>query len=292
MFSWFARTAERQYTRTLLFSTLFDLMSQVVCGLSPSVGAAYQASEASIGVSVQAVYDKLKRVEATTSAELVRYTATTVTPFIEEFGAPRPPVVPGYREKILDGTCLAASDHRLAVLQEIAAGALPGKSLVVYDPALGIPTDVFPCEDGHAQERALLGAVLATVQAGDVWMADRNMCTLGFTCGLDDRWACFVIREHANYPWTSAGPEVLQGHTDTGTVYEQPITVIDDAGRTHTFRRIRVALKTATRDGDLEVALISNLPPTTARATEVANSYGWRWTIVTAFQETTVHLHS
>jgi IS4 transposase len=289
---WFARTADRQYTKTLLFSTLFDLMSQVVCGMHASVGSAYQASEASIGVSVQAVYDKLKRVEVTTSAELVRHTAKTVTPFIKALGVSRPPVFPGYRLKILDGNCLAASDHRLAVLRAVAAGALPGKSLVVYDPHLGIPTDVFPCEDGHAQERALLGAVLKTVQAGEAWMADRNMCTVGFTCGLDDRWACFVIREHANYPWTSAGPEVVVGDTETGAVYEQPITVIDDDGRSHAFRRIRVALKTATRDGDLELALISNLPQTTANATEIADSYRTRWTIETAFQELTEHLHS
>jgi hypothetical protein len=290
--AWFARTADRQYTRTLLFSTLFDLMSQVVCGMHASVGSAYQASEASIGVSVQAVYDKLKRVEVTTSAELVRHTAKTVTPFIEELGVSRPPVFPGYRLKILDGNCLAASDHRLAVLREVAAGALPGKSLVVYDPQLGIPTDVFPCEDGHAQERALLGAVLKTVPAGEAWMADRNMCPVGFTCGLDDRWACFVIREHANYPWTSAGADVFVGDTETGAVYEQPITVSDDDGRPHAFRRIRVALKTATRDGDLELALISNLPQTTASATEIADSYRTRWTIETAFQELTEHLQS
>ncbi len=289
---WFARTADRQYTRTLLFSTLFDLMSQVVCGMFPSVGAAYQADEEAIGVSVQAVYDKLKRLEVTTSAELVRHTAATATPLIEELGTSRPPVFPGYRLKILDGNCLAATDHRLAVLQEVAAGALPGKSLVVYDPRLGIPTDVFPCEDGHAQERALLGAVLKTVQAGEAWMADRNMCTVGFTCGLDDRWACFVIREHANYPWQAAGPEVFIGNTETGAVYEQPITVTDDAGRPHAFRRIRVALKTATRDGDLDLAIISNLPQTAASATEIADSYRTRWTIETAFQDLTEHLQS
>jgi IS4 transposase len=289
---WFARTADRQYTKTLLFSTLFDLMSQVVCGMHASVGAAYQAKEESIGVSVQAVYGKLKRLEVTTSAELVRHTATTLTPFIEELGSARSPVFPGYRLNILDGNCLAASEHRLAVLREAAAGALPGKSLVVYDPRLGLPTDVFPCEDGHAQERALLGAVLERVQAGDVWMADRNMCTVGFTCELDDRWACFVLREHANYPWESAGPEVFAGHTDTGAVYEQPITVTDEVGRRHAFRRIRVALTTATRDGDLELALISNLPSTTASATDIATSYRTRWTIETAFQELTEHLQS
>lgn len=289
---WFARTADRQYTRTLLFSTLFDLMSQVVCGLSPSVGAAYQAAEASVGVSVQAVYEKLKHLEVTTSAELVRHTAATVAPLIEELGVSRPPVFPGYRLKILDGNCLAATEHRLEILREVAAGALPGKSLVVYDPRLGIPTDVFPCEDGHAQERALLAAVLERVQAGEVVMADRNMCTVGFTCGLDDRWACFVIREHANYPWESAGPEIFAGDTATGAVYEQPITVTDEGGRTHAFRRIRVALKTATRDGDLEVVLIANLPPTTASATDIAESYRTRWTIETAFQDLTEHLQS
>jgi IS4 transposase len=290
--AWFARTADRQYTKTLLFSTLFEVMSQVVCGMHTSVGSAYQAAEASIGVSVQAVYGKLTRVEVTTSAELVRRTAATVTPLIEELGEARPAVFVGYRLKILDGNCLAATDHRLAVLRELAAGALPGKSLVVYDPQLGIPTDVFPCDDGHAQERALLGAVLETVQAGQAWMADRNMCTVGFTCGLDDRWACFVIREHANYPWEPAGPETYVGETETGTVSEQPIRVIDDAGRAHAFRRIRVALKTATRDGDLDLALISNLPQTTATATAIADSYRTRWTIETAFQDLTEHLQS
>ncbi len=42
----------------------------------------------------------------------------------------------------------------------MAAGPLPGKSLVVYDPGVRLPIDVFPCEDGHAQERSLLKTVL------------------------------------------------------------------------------------------------------------------------------------
>jgi len=29
---WFNRTAEQQYTKDLLFSTVFDIMSKVVCG--------------------------------------------------------------------------------------------------------------------------------------------------------------------------------------------------------------------------------------------------------------------
>ena len=48
--AWFEQTAEEQYTRTLLFSTVFDLMSQVVCGIRPSLHAAYQANVAEVGV--------------------------------------------------------------------------------------------------------------------------------------------------------------------------------------------------------------------------------------------------
>ncbi len=60
---------------------------------------------------MQAVYDTLKGVELATSAELVRQTAEAVAP-----------IVPGYRVKILDGTCLAATEHRLKELRGLAAG--------------------------------------------------------------------------------------------------------------------------------------------------------------------------
>jgi len=47
---WFNETAEQQYTKDLMFSTVFDVMSQVVCGSRNSVHAAYQASKEDIGV--------------------------------------------------------------------------------------------------------------------------------------------------------------------------------------------------------------------------------------------------
>ena len=46
----FEANAQRQYTKELLFSTLFDLMSKVVCGIRPSVHAAYQATSEEIAV--------------------------------------------------------------------------------------------------------------------------------------------------------------------------------------------------------------------------------------------------
>ena len=47
----FDRTARSQYTRDLLFSSVVDLMGQVVLGVQPSIHAAYQA-QACIGDEV------------------------------------------------------------------------------------------------------------------------------------------------------------------------------------------------------------------------------------------------
>ena len=47
--AWFARTAQKQYTRTLLFSTVYDILSQVVFRIKPSVRAAYQDHTDTVG---------------------------------------------------------------------------------------------------------------------------------------------------------------------------------------------------------------------------------------------------
>ena len=71
----FGRVADEQYERELLFSTCVDLMATVVCRTHKSVNVAYQRAQPAVGVSVQALYDKLKGIEPQTSAELVRHTA-------------------------------------------------------------------------------------------------------------------------------------------------------------------------------------------------------------------------
>ena len=78
-------------------------------------------------------------------------------------------MLPGYRVKILDGNAIAASEHRLKVLRQISSAPLPGQSLVVLDPSLMLAVDIFPCEDGHAQERSLFDEVLRTVEEDDEW---------------------------------------------------------------------------------------------------------------------------
>ena len=117
--AWFARTAEKQYTRELLFSTVVDLLLQVVCGVRKSVHVAYQAAEPELAVSVQSVYNKLNGLEPGISAALVGYAGREAAALIEELGAERAGLLPGYRVKILDGNCLAASKHRLKELVRV-----------------------------------------------------------------------------------------------------------------------------------------------------------------------------
>ena len=168
---WYERTAHKQYTRDLLFSSVYDLMNQVVFCVQPSVRAAYQAHQRVCGhLRLAAVYNKLSNPETHTAAELVRYSAREFAPLIKHMGGERAPWRGAIRSKSSMASCLEASEHRIKELREATGRALPGKSLVVYEPALGVVTDVFPCENGHAQERSLFGAVLDTVEAGDTWL--------------------------------------------------------------------------------------------------------------------------
>jgi Transposase DDE domain len=177
-------------------------------------------------------------------------------------------------------------------LRTLQAGALPGKSLVVYEPAQGLVTDVFPCEDGHAQERSLFGAVLETVQAGDLWIQDRNFCTCAFLCDIDRRSAFFITRQHAGLPYEIVSPLRSSGRVETGQVAEQQVCVRDAQGTAHIFRRLRVKLDEPTRDGDGVLYLLTNLPRQKASTKRGARLYRKRWTLETAFQRLEAYFHS
>ena len=177
------------------------------------------------------------------------------------------------------------------MLREVQAAPLPGKSLVVYEPAYGLVSDVFPCEDGHAQERSLLGRVLETVQADDLWIQDRNVCPCAFLCAIDRRGASFITRQHEGLPFEVVNTLRSVGRIETGHVAEQRVQVWDAHGGMHLFRRIRVKLDQATRDGDRALYILTNLPLRKASATRVARLYRKRWTLETAFQHLEAYFH-
>lgn len=280
----FRTTSRQQYTRELLFSQLVELMTAVVLKQQPSVFAAYRKGVANITVSDQSVYNKLDGLELDVSAALVRDSAQRLAPVLDELKARQPSWLPGYRVRILDGNHLSATERRLVELRDAWDTPLPGKVLAVLDQQTGLATDVFLTPDGHAQERALLDEVLAVVAADDLWIADRNFCTLKFLFGIRQAKAAFVIRQHGQLEGKLMGPREYVGRTDTGVVYQQTIT-LRYQGRVRKFRRVTVVLDKPTRDGDTEIHLLTNLSRKKATALVVAELYRRRWTIEGLFLE-------
>ena len=282
----FERHAQWQYTRELLFSDVVHLMSLVVCGIRPSINSAFKKMAPVLGVTRKAVYDKIDRVETTTSAALVRHSGEALGAIIDELGGRHEPWLEGYRVRILDGNHLPGSEHRIKPLRFTRAGALPGHSLVVLDPERMLISAVIPCEDGHAQERSMSDAILALVRPGDLWIADRNFCTTNILFGIAGQGGSFVIRQHGStLTWEAVGERVPRGRCATGFVFEQTVRLSDDAGQFLLVRRITVELDQPTRDGDRTIHILTDLPEEVADAITVAELYRKRWTLETAFQE-------
>lgn len=227
----FAENAQRQVEGELLFSAVVKLMTLVACRVRPSVHAAYQKQGQDLGVSIQAVYEKLRKIEPQVTRALVRETQSRLAGVAAYLNADLEAPFPGYENRVLDGAHLAATEHRIGELRNIAGGPLPGLGLCVLDPVRQMIVDFVPCEDGHAQERGLLEAIIDDLQPGQVWIADRNFCTAALLWELHGNQSFFVIREHAqNVRWTSTGTERSCGRTETGHVFEQPIDIHDVFG--------------------------------------------------------------
>lgn len=286
----FDRTAERGYTRELLFSTTVDLMTLVVGGQALHVQAAYRHLRDRVPVTLKCVYDKLRNIEIGVSAGLVSHVSGRCEGLITALGGGCKSLLPGYRVRVLDGNHLAATQRRLGVTRGHTAGPRPGQSLVVLDPALMLVTDIVPCEDAHTQERALIDQILPLVRERDVWVADRNFCTAEFLCEVAARRAYVVIRRHGNLSVeaeTGYGAEVA---TDRGWVGERRVWVCWGGGRVVRLRQVRVRLRTPTEDGDAEVEILTNLPAKVP-VKKVAEIYLKRWKIEGAFHELTVALN-
>lgn len=271
----------RQVEGELAFSAVADLMGEVVLQIQPSINAAHRNSE--LAIAVRSVYNKLQGIETSVSRAVVRQTAVQMMAIIDKLGTTHPPLVDGYRTKIVDGNHLRHTDSRIGQLREQNVSPLPGKALVVYDPQYCLAIDVIPCECGHASERSLLPELLETIEPGDLLIVDRNFCTLEFLFAIASAKAKFVVRQHGILPFELSGRRRRIGETETGIVYEQAIRCSDESGNTRIFRRITVHLYEPTRDGDVEVHIITNLPKRWA-AIQIADLYRQRWTIETAFQ--------
>ncbi len=280
----FDRTAQRQYTEELTFSTVVALLEAVVFRRHPSVRSAYTHSTTDIPVSLSSLYEKLNHTEPGLAEELVRHTATRLRAVAECWPTEADPVA-GLRLKQLDGNYLAGTDRRLGELRGHGAAALPGLALVVRDDRTSLLCDLIACEDAYAQERSLVGRVLECVGVGELWVADRNFAVSALFEGIALRRSFYVIRYHRGTTLHELTPLSAAGTASTGTVFEQQVRV----GKT-TCRSVVVRLDKPTTDGDTEIRLLTNLPVERASAATVAEVYRRRWRIEASFLELTTSL--
>ncbi len=288
----FEKAAVRQHASELLFSSVVDLLGMVVWRKHDSINQAYKRSKDKFEVSVRSVYNKLNGTEAPVCRALVRETAATLIPLVKSLGLRREPQLAGYRTRVLDGNHFPATEHRLEVLRRVGAGPLPGQALVLLDPDLMLITDIFPCEDGEAQERRIMPEVLPAIDEDDLLIADRNFCTTGFLFGVAGRKGYFVIRQHAStLSWDRETKRKKVGRCESGMIYEQKL-YLKQGEETCVVRRITIVLNEPTRDGETEIHILTNLPEKDANAWKVADLYLGRWTIENAFQEIEQSLRS
>ena len=281
----FETTAEVQYTRKLAFSQCVQIMSDVVFQTVPSINAWCQES-ATLECSRQAVYRKIGGIEPEVSAGLVRLIAdkaqsTIATSRKSPKATPPKAILRGYRVRILDGNHLPGTEHRLGVLRDHRAAALPGQALVLYDPQDDLVTDVIPCEDAYAQERSLLPPVLELLQQKDCLLADRNFCTAEFLAKIDGLEAFFVIRQHGSMKCRLLGKRREAGKDGQGRrLVEQTMELTDPKnGRVVTLRRVTIFRKA----GSEALHVLTNLPKRIS-SLRVAEMYRKRWRIEDALQ--------
>ena len=202
---------------------------------------------------------------------------------------------------------------RQKVLRGHRGAALPGHSLVVYDPDAGLVCDMVACEDAHASERVGVLPLIGCAQCGQLWIADRHFCTHTILDSLARTGAHFLVREHAKHPRVAQqGDWSEPTHTDTGAVREQTFAVegihvpparggkkeaqspapsepaAQPAGA---WRRIQITLDSPTEAGEHTIGLWTNLPMTVDAAT-LAQLYRTRWRIEGMFQRLESVLHS
>jgi len=287
----FQDNAELQYERTQMFSVVTAVMASVVLGQSPSVYAAHKKHAKRLGASCTALYNKLQRIEPQTSRALVQHSYRSTVETQKVLGGVERHDVAGYQTRILDGNHLGKPEHRLKETRDLVAGPLPGKSLAVLDPRFKAICDFVPIEDGHAQELSGLDQIIETLAAKQLWIADRNFCTLKFMYSIAAKSGCFVIRQHGKLKGEIRGKQNKIGTTDTGVVFENKLVLPEYEGQVMTVRRVVIQLNEATRDGDTEMVILTNLPIEDADGVRVSELYRDRWKVETAFLHMTLHLN-
>lgn len=282
----FEDAAEKQYTKSLLFSTCADLLVEVTLFGCTSVRASYLRNREEIPVSLVAVYEKLQGIEPAVCETLVSRTAERAARVVGALQATRPEPVAGYRLRIADGNVLRRSERRLKILQGSNIAALPGRTVALFDHATQLISRLVVCENAHTSEKRLMLELLPHIEPNDLFLADCAFGTMEFFHGLRARQASFLIRHHSSTTLTPVTKRRRVCRSRTGVVFEQQVRSSDG----QEFRAIIIRRDKPLRNGKRELILLTNVPRSKASAKKLAHLYLKRWTIEEAFRQLTQYL--
>jgi hypothetical protein len=285
----FEENRTRQYGSNIKFSTLCLSMAEIVLGTLENRNQAYRKYADELEASKTAYYGKLNRCEPGISEAVVRHSAEQASHLMTELQFEPWDVLPGYRCFSIDGNHLQKTEKRLTETRGLCAAPLPGTIVARYDHQTGLFDQAYLLEDAHAQEASVLDRVIDDLEARSLLIADRHFCIVKFMLDIGVRSSCFVIRQNGRLHGKLLGKRHFIGRIDTGKVFEQAME-ISDGERTLVLRRITVCLTAPTRDGDMEIHLLSNVPPADANACTLADLYRQRWEIENAFYVLTMTL--
>jgi hypothetical protein len=275
---------ERQLESETVFSSLIHLLVPVVSGGKRSVHASYQEREEQIGVSKQAVYDKLQGVEPAVSSALVAVPAAELAEILTKAKATKPDPIAGYHTFVIDGKRLDGTEHRLLETRRMKSAPLPGTVLAMLDTRVEMFVKLACDPDAYACERKVVLPLLENLEKGALYLADRNFCDGPLIERFARGKSFFILRHHGRSPrWRKVrGSRLRKVGKDArgGTVYEEEVEALLPDGSWHRLRRISVKLVEPTRDGDTQLHLLTNLPASVSAVT-IADTYAKRWTIET-----------
>lgn len=135
-----------------------------------------------------------------------------------------------------------------------------------------------------------MGPILEGVEAGDLWVADRNFCTTGILFDIASRGGLFAIRQHAwTLSWQRESRQRPAGRCETGALLEQELWLEDGDGNTLKVRRVTLKLDRPTQEGETELHMLTNLPEAVSAAC-MMEVYRKRWRGEGLFQDMTTIL--
>jgi len=284
----FEKHRNRQYEKELSFSTMAIAVADVVLRFVPNFCQAYKKHAKDLLVSLTSFYNKINATELQISEAIVARSAQRAAELQDQLGFSIREVLKSYKVYAFDGNHLQEAEKRLKPLRMLHDAPLAGTIVARFDLQRFLFDRAYLLEDAHAQESTTLDRILDDLGVGDLFIADRHYCVIPALRKADDKKIRFVVRQHGRFKGVLIGERRQIGRTETGMVYEQ-IIHSSNAEDAVIMRRITVELDKPTRDGDMIIHVLTNLPAEVDALT-IADLYRLRWEEETGYYYLTTTL--